>query len=99
VTDTQFKLALDHFHEYRLQPKIEIQWRLRDLESDVQLIKNKLGTFLGWISLRLSFFLSFLPSLLMTLATPSFSYCLSLHRQKLYSDGQFVRLNWDRSTP
>jgi hypothetical protein len=48
ATDTQFKLALDHFHEYRLQPEaiqyqVEIQWRLRDLESDVQLIKNKLG--------------------------------------------------------
>jgi hypothetical protein len=46
--DTQFKSALDHFHEYRLQPEaiqyqVEIQWRLRDLESDVQLIKNKLG--------------------------------------------------------
>jgi hypothetical protein len=34
----------------------------------------------------------------MALATPSFSYCLSLHRQNLYSDGQFLRLNWDRST-
>jgi hypothetical protein len=43
--------------------------------------------------------LALLLNFLMSLAIPSFPCCLSLHRRKLYSDGQFVRLHWDRSKP
>jgi hypothetical protein len=43
--------------------------------------------------------LDLLLNFLMTLATPSFSCCLSLRSQKLYTDGQFVSTYWDRSKP
>jgi hypothetical protein len=50
-----------------------------------------LDYFVSRLALLLNFF--------MTIAIPSCSCCLNLHRRELYSDGQFVRLNRDRSKP